>query len=61
VRYGFGVFASNDRTMLLTRGDREIALEPQPARADERASLEGRYRFGDRARDSFIVTRRAIH
>jgi DNA-binding winged helix-turn-helix (wHTH) protein/TolB-like protein len=31
--YRFGVFIFDDRTMLLTRADREIALEPQPARA----------------------------
>ena len=29
----FGVFAFDDRTMLLSRGDREVALEPQPSRA----------------------------
>jgi DNA-binding winged helix-turn-helix (wHTH) protein/TolB-like protein len=31
--YRFGVFAFDDRAMLLTRADREVALEPQPARA----------------------------
>jgi DNA-binding winged helix-turn-helix (wHTH) protein/TolB-like protein len=31
--YRFGVFIFDDRAMLLTRADREIALEPQPARA----------------------------
>jgi DNA-binding winged helix-turn-helix (wHTH) protein/TolB-like protein len=33
VIYRFGVFSFDDRTMLLARGDREVALEPQPARA----------------------------
>src|SRR3979490_3450483 len=31
--YRFGVFAFDDHAMLLARADREIALEPQPARA----------------------------
>jgi DNA-binding winged helix-turn-helix (wHTH) protein/TolB-like protein len=31
--YRFGVFAFDDRTMLLMRADREVAIEPQPARA----------------------------
>src|SRR5206468_1396463 len=31
--YRFGVFIFDDRATLLTRADREIALEPQPARA----------------------------
>jgi len=31
--YRFGVFIFDDRAMMLTRADREIALEPQPARA----------------------------
>jgi eukaryotic-like serine/threonine-protein kinase len=33
MRYRFGTFEFDDRTALLTRGDRPIALEPQPARA----------------------------
>jgi DNA-binding winged helix-turn-helix (wHTH) protein/TolB-like protein len=33
VIYRFGVFSFDDRSMLLARGDREVALEPQPARA----------------------------
>src|SRR6202011_3479675 len=31
--YRFGVFIFDDRAMLLTRADRGVALEPQPARA----------------------------
>ena len=31
--YRFGIFAFDDRTALLTRADRVVALEPQPARA----------------------------
>jgi DNA-binding winged helix-turn-helix (wHTH) protein/TolB-like protein len=31
--YRFGTFAFNDRTSLLTRAERQIGLEPQPARA----------------------------
>ena len=31
--YRFGVFAFDDRTMLLTRAGRPVALEPQPSRA----------------------------
>jgi DNA-binding winged helix-turn-helix (wHTH) protein/TolB-like protein len=33
VRFRFGTFEFDDRSGLLTRGDRPIALEPQPARA----------------------------
>jgi len=33
MRFRFGTFEFDDRTGLLTRGDRPIALEPQPARA----------------------------
>jgi len=33
VLYRFGTFEFDDKTGLLTRGDRPIALEPQPARA----------------------------
>lgn len=31
--FRFGVFTFDDRSMILVRGDREVALEPQPARA----------------------------
>ena len=31
--YRFGIFAFDDRTAILTRSDRPVALEPQPARA----------------------------
>src|SRR5258708_36460290 len=31
--YRFGVFAFDDRAMLLTRADCAVAIEPQPARA----------------------------
>jgi DNA-binding winged helix-turn-helix (wHTH) protein/TolB-like protein len=31
--YRFGIFAFDDRAALLTRSDRTVALEPQPARA----------------------------
>jgi DNA-binding winged helix-turn-helix (wHTH) protein len=31
--YRFGVFSFDDRALILTRGDRDVALEPQPARA----------------------------
>src|SRR3954453_22926814 len=31
--FRFGTFAFDDRTGLLTRGDRPVALEPQPGRA----------------------------
>ena len=31
--YRFGMFAFDDRTAILTRSDRPVALEPQPARA----------------------------
>jgi len=33
VIYQFGVFTFDDRSMTLSRGGREVALEPQPARA----------------------------
>jgi DNA-binding winged helix-turn-helix (wHTH) protein/TolB-like protein len=33
VIYRFGVFTFDDRPMILARGGREVALEPQPARA----------------------------
>ena len=31
--YRFGVFSFDDRALLLTRAEREVPLEPQPARA----------------------------
>ena len=31
--YRFGIFELDDRTAILTRSDRPVALEPQPARA----------------------------
>ena len=31
--YRFGIFAFDDRAALLTRSERPVALEPQPARA----------------------------
>src|SRR6478672_10469593 len=31
--YRFGTFAFDDRAAMLTRGERPVALEPQPARA----------------------------
>jgi len=31
--YRFGIFEFDDRTCILTRSDRAVALEPQPARA----------------------------
>ena len=37
-------------------GDANLPYRDEPLSADERASLEGRYRFGDRPRDSFVVT-----
>src|SRR3954451_7079577 len=33
MRYRFGIFSFDDRTLELTRSDRPAALEPQPARA----------------------------
>ena len=31
--YRFGIFTFDDRAAILTRSDRPVALEPQPARA----------------------------
>ena len=36
-------------------GDAALPLTDEPLSADERAMLDGRYVFGDRPRDSFIV------
>lgn len=36
-------------------GDAALALTDEPLSADERAMLNGRYTFGDRERDTFIV------
>jgi len=36
-------------------GDADLPYRDDPIPADERASLEGRYTFGDRPRDSFVV------
>ena len=40
---------------LETLGDADQGYRNEPLHAEERASLEGRYTFGDRPRDSFIV------
>jgi hypothetical protein len=40
-------------------GDAALPLTDEPLSADERAMLDGRYVFGDRARDAFIVESKA--
>src|SRR5204863_3142704 len=42
-------------TFLETLGDADQPYRNEPLSADERASIEGRYTFGDRPRDAFIV------
>jgi hypothetical protein len=42
--------------LLESLGDSNLPYRDEPLTAVERASLEGRYTFGDRARDSFLVT-----
>src|SRR3989442_1421771 len=42
-------------SFLESLGDANQPYREEPLTADERASLEGRYRFGDRPRDSFVV------
>jgi hypothetical protein len=37
-------------------GDANLPYRDEPLTAEERTSLEGRYRFGDRSRDAFIVS-----
>ena len=37
-------------------GDADLALKNEPIAAENRAQLDGRYTFGDRPRDSFLVT-----
>ena len=37
-------------------GDADLALKDEPIATEDRAQLDGRYSFGDRARDSFTVT-----
>jgi len=37
-------------------GDADLPLKDEPIAEDTRAQLDGRYTFGDRPRDSFIVT-----
>jgi hypothetical protein len=42
--------------LLEALGDANLPYRDEPLSADERASLEGRYRFGERPRDSFVVS-----
>jgi hypothetical protein len=42
--------------LLESLGDADLPYRDEPLAAEERASLEGRYRFGDRPRDVFIVS-----
>ena len=37
-------------------GDADLALKDEPITAEDRSQLDGRYTFGERARDSFTVT-----
>jgi hypothetical protein len=37
-------------------GDADLPMKNEPIAAEDRAQLDGRYTFGDRPRDSFIVT-----
>ena len=37
-------------------GDADLPLKDEPIANEDRAQLDGRYTFGDRQRDSFIVT-----
>jgi hypothetical protein len=41
---------------LETLGDADLPLKNEPLADEDRAQLDGRYTFGDRPRDSFIVT-----
>jgi hypothetical protein len=43
-------------TYLESLGDADLTLKDEPIATDDRAQLDGRYTFGDRARDSFTVT-----
>lgn len=42
--------------LLESIGDANLPYRDEPLSGDERASLEGRYVFGDRPRDSFVVS-----
>jgi hypothetical protein len=42
--------------LLESLGDANQPYRDEPLTADERASLEGRYSFGDRPRDTFVVS-----
>jgi hypothetical protein len=42
--------------LLESLGDANVPHRDEPLTAEERASLEGRYTFGDRPRDSFVVS-----
>jgi hypothetical protein len=42
--------------LLESLGDANLPYRDEPLTADERASLEGRYTFGDRPRDAFVVS-----
>jgi len=43
-------------TLLESLGDADVAYANEPLTPDERASIEGRYTFGDRPRDQFVVS-----
>jgi hypothetical protein len=51
-----GPQASAVVALLESLGDADVAYRDEPLTADERASLEGRYAFGNRPRDSFVVS-----
>jgi hypothetical protein len=42
-------------TYLESLGDADLPMPTQPIATDDRAQLEGTYRFGDRPRDSFVI------
>jgi hypothetical protein len=51
-----GAPAASVVSYLESLGDADLALKDEPIATEDRAQLDGRYTFGDRARDSFTVT-----
>ena len=50
-----GPLAASVVRYLESLGDADLPMRDEPIAAEDRAQVEGRYRFGDRPRDSFVI------
>ena len=50
-----GPLAASVVTFLESLGDADLPLRNEPIATEDRAQMEGTYRFGDRPRDSFVI------